>query len=128
MTVAQNIRNFINTWIKADAVAAFQNNRLNTALNMLNSSVETLSAGVSDARVVHVTQANFINATDCPITSLAGKTISVYMNTDDMKRFLRTWGTAEWTDLVGGGFKILIDGFDGTSENLDFYVYPTITP
>ncbi len=126
-TPAQTLRNFVNQFINVDAVKAFQNNRMNTALNQLISFYETLSAGVHEARPYHVTQANFINATDCPIPALKGKSISVFMNTDDTKRFLRTWGTAEWTDLVDGGFKILIDGFDATSgENLDFYVWPTI--
>ena len=68
----------------------------------------------------HFTSADFSNSIDCPIPSFLGKTIEVYWN-EDQRFLLKSDG--EWTDLAGGGFQVLIPGFDKDFAVYNFYVY-----
>ena len=117
----QNIIDQIDQYVTQYAVTAFQNQRLRTIL--LNMCQQILSAQggstVSTSLPLQVTSVNFTDATNCPLTAYAGKNPQVYWN--DTNRFL-IQGT-DWTPLSGGGFQILIPGFDSTTTNATFYVF-----
>lgn len=118
---AENIKTQINKWIRNYAVDGFHNMRLNSILLQLVDLADAMGGGGGNGSVViPLTSANFINATDCPLTSLAGKSIAVYLNDD--QKFLEQ-DAGEWADLAGGGFKITIPGFDSTTSNFHFYVF-----
>lgn len=118
---AENIKVQINAYVRNYAVNAFHNMRMNAILLQIVDLADAAGGGTGNgSAVVELSSADFINATDCPLTSLAGKSITVYMN--EIQRFLiKTNG--EWSDLPGGGFKVLVAGFDSTSNNYHFYVY-----
>lgn len=78
------------------------------------------SALDTSGNVTPVTSANFINATDCPITALNGDTIQVYY--EEGGRFLKQ-DAGEWANLSGGGFRVTIPGFDKSAQNYHFYVF-----
>lgn len=62
--------------------------------------------------------ADFINATDCPALALNGLGLAIFFNENQI--FLNAG--IDFSYLPGGGFKILISGFDATSNNYTFYV------
>jgi hypothetical protein len=67
-----------------------------------------------------VTSSNFSNAVDCPISALNGINFELYFN--EINRFL-ILGT-DYQYLVGGGFTILIPGFNKANDNYHFYAWP----
>lgn len=76
-----------------------------------------ISASWSDNHI-SITSADFINATDCPLSNLAFNTFSLYWATGLANYIYEVNG--EWEYLVGGGFRILIPGFDATVANERF--------
>lgn len=66
-----------------------------------------------------VSSANFSTATACPIASLANDSLAVFWN--DIGRFLQE-GT-EWVDYPGGGFTILLPGFNASTNSYHLTVY-----
>ncbi len=119
---AENIKIQINQWVRNYAVSAFHNMRLNAILLQMVDLCDAAGSGTggSGSVVAELTSANFINATDCPLTSLASKSLAIFMNED--QRFLIK-ADGEWSDLAGGGFRINIPGFDSTTANYHFYAF-----
>jgi hypothetical protein len=120
-TTGQNIKNLINQWIRNYAVTAFHDMRLNTILNLIVQWIDGIFSGsVTIASVVPVTSADFTDATNCPLTALNGQELEIFWN--EGQRFI--YKDTEWSALVGGGFEILMDGFDSTDTTYHFYIYP----
>jgi len=118
---AENIKTLINKIVRNYAVEAFHDMGLNRILLMITDLADSYGGGGGNgSTVVELTSANFINATDCPLTTLAGKNIAVFFN--ENSRFLIK-ANGEWTDLPGGGFRILIPDFDATTSNFHFYAF-----
>lgn len=118
---AENIKVQINKWVRNYPLDAFANQRLNAILNQMVDLADAASGGSGNgAVVVELTSANFTNATDCPLTTLAGRNIAVYFN--ENQRFIIK-ADSEWSDLAGGGFRVNIADFDSTKFNYHFYVY-----
>ena len=118
-----NLRALINQFVRNYAVTAFLDMKLNMILNMMIDWID--SGGTTGPIVVvpglyPITSADFINATDCPITALNGYNLQIYWN--ESNRFLIK-ADGEWTDLAGGGFRVLISGFDSTTATFHFYIY-----
>lgn len=119
---AENIKTQVNKWIRNYSVEAFHDMRLNAILLQMVDLCDISSGGNggTGSIVAQVTSANFINATDCPLTTFKGKNIAIFFN--ENAKFIEK-DASEWTDLPGGGFKILIPGFDSSAANFHFYVY-----
>lgn len=67
-----------------------------------------------------IVSANFGgNPTDCSLPVLVNKNIAIFYN--EAQRFILK-DAGEWISLPGGGFRILIPGFDSTTANFHFYV------
>lgn len=64
------------------------------------------------------TSADFVNATDCPAPALNGLGLAIFFNENQI--FLNAG--IGFSYLPGGGFRILIPGFDAMSNNYTFYV------
>lgn len=118
---AENIKILINEIVRNYPVEAFKNLGLNRILLMLTDLADSYGGGGGNGSVVvKATSADFINATDCPLTTLAGKNIAVFFN--ENSRFIEK-DASEWDDLPGGGFRVLVSGFDSTTFNYHFYAF-----
>lgn len=118
---AENIKVLVNKYIRNYPADAFLNQRLNSILLQIVDLADTAGGGGGDGSVIiPLTSADFTTATDCALTSLAGKGIAVYFN--ENSKFLEQ-DAGEWADLVGGGFRVLIPGFNSTTANYHFYVF-----
>lgn len=118
---ADLIKSLVNQFVRNYPVEAFQNMNLNRILLLLADLADGGGGGggsESVSAVYPLTSADFVNATDCPITSLAGENIAVYWN--EGNRFLLK-DAGEWTDLPGGGFRVLLAGFDSTTADYHFF-------
>lgn len=74
-----------------------------------------------------ITSTNFSTDVDCPLPALNGDSLQIFWN--DLGRFLVEG--AEWSPLAGGGFSVLVPGFDATSTGYSLSVYAnagTTTP
>lgn len=117
---AQNIINQINQWVRNYALDAFMEGRLNSILNQIVLFIDAGGGtGGSGSSMVRITSANFANATDCPLTALNGSNLAIFFN-ENQKYIEQDLG--EWSPLVGGGFKVLIPGFNSANDNYHFYV------
>lgn len=65
------------------------------------------------------TSSSFSTTVDCTISDYNGMTLQVFWN--DAQRYLVS-GT-EWTSLAGGGFTVIIPGFNASTSNYSFYVF-----
>lgn len=120
---AQNLINFINAYVRNYPVTAFQDMRMNSILLQLVDFIDGVSSGtINAATVIPVESVNFTNATDCPQVALNGRTFELFFNENG--KFI-TIADTEWAYLVGGGFRVLIPGFDSTTANYHFYIFPT---
>lgn len=118
---AENIKVQVNKWIRNYAVEGFQNMRLNSILLQIIALADASGGGGGNGSVVvELTSADFSNATDCPLTTLADQNICVFMN--EVSRFLLK-DASEWSDLPGGGFRVNIPGFDASANPYHFYVF-----
>jgi len=118
---AENIKVLINRWVRNYAVSAFHDLRLNAILLLLVDLADAAGGGGGNgSSVVELRSANFSNATDCPLTTLAGSNLAIFWN--DVPRFLDK-DAGEWSDLPGGGFKINISGFNATTSNYLIYAF-----
>jgi hypothetical protein len=118
---AENIKVLINQKVRNYAVDSYKDMALNRILLMMTDLADSYGGGGGNGSViVQATSANFTNTTDCPLTTLAGKNIAVFWN--ENQRFIEK-DAIEWDDLPGGGFRVLIAGFDATAANFHFYVY-----
>lgn len=112
----------IDQYVRNYARDAFHDLRLNRILHLLRGLADSSGGGVAGpgSNLVPVTSADFSNATDCPIPALNGATIEIFFNENN--KFIEK-DLGEWTDLVGGGFRILISGFNKADANYHFKVY-----
>lgn len=124
---AENIKTLINQIVRNYAVESFHNMGMNRILLMIVDLADSYGGGGGNGSVVvKLTSANFIvpsggsRATDCPLTTLAGKSIAVFWN--ENSRFIEQ-DMGEWTDLPGGGFSVIIPGFDASAANFHFYAF-----
>jgi len=118
---AENIKVQINKWVRNYAVSAFHDLRLNAILLQIVDLADAAGGGSGNGSVVvELRSANFSNATDCPLTTLAGKNLAIFWN--DIPKYLDK-EAGEWSDLPGGGFKVNISGFDATTNNYLLYAY-----
>ncbi len=118
---AENIKILIDRFCRNDGIKFFHDLRGNQILKLLTDLADVASGGVGTGSfVVPVTSANFSNATDCPLTTLAGKQIIVFYN--EGQRFLEQ-DAGEWADLAGGGFRVLLSGWDKAQATYHFVVY-----
>lgn len=62
---------------------------------------------------------NFSTATNCPLPALNNDSIQIFWN--DVGRFLQE-GT-EWQNLSGGGFSILVPGFNASTSSYSLTLY-----
>lgn len=121
---AQGLTNQVNAYVRNYPLEAFQNKNLNAILLQLIQQIDNLIGGgpITMAGTLNITQANFVNATDCPLVNLAGQSLCIFMN--DIPRYLKKG--VEWQDYPGGGFSIIKAGdfanFDATANNYQFYV------
>lgn len=121
---AENIKTLVNAFVRNYAVEAFQSMRLNRILLLLTDLADAAGGGVGNGSViVPVTSASFSTATDCPLTTLAGQQIAVFFNEDQRFLLKDADGGPEWSDLAGGGFRVLLPGFNKSSANFHFFVY-----
>ena len=71
--------------------------------------------------IIPVTSANFSGPVNCPLPATSGMNLAIFFN-ENNKFILIDAG--EWAPLAGGGFTILIGGFDSTVYNYHFFVWP----
>ena len=117
-TTAQNIINQINKYCRNYATEFFHDMNGNRILLQLVQWIDGISGGTFQAAsMVPVTRADFTHATKCPLIALNGKNLNIYWN-EGNKWIEKDAG--EWTDLVGGGFQITIDGFNSGDANYHF--------
>jgi hypothetical protein len=120
MSIAgQNLKNIINLRVRNYPLESFQNMWMNTILNLLVDLADTGGSGGSSESALKVVSANFTTATDCPLSALNGENLAIYWN--DANKFLDS--ATDFTPYVGGGFTILIPGFNSTTANYTFYVF-----
>lgn len=125
MATTADIAILIDQFIDNYGVKAFHNMNLNRILHlMLGLSGTGLSTAPPSGyfSTVFKTQADFTSATDCPITALNGYNLAIFYN--DVNRYLIKG--VDWQVKVGGGFTILIPGFDATAGG--FTAIFAITP
>ena len=103
------------------AVEPFHNGTMRQILSLLNQN-NGGGGGITDYQALVVTSANFINATDCPIVGYNGLNILVHW-ADIPKSLI---GGTDVQALAGGGFRVLIPGFDSGAATFTFWVF--ITP
>jgi hypothetical protein len=111
----------INNDITNYAPKAFKNRRL---WNILLRMVAWIQSGgttgpITAPSIYAVTSVNFTTNTQCPITALDGQNIQVFWN--EVQRYLEQ-DAGEWTDLAGGGFEVLIAGFNKNDAVYHFKV------
>jgi hypothetical protein len=118
---AQNIIDQINQYCRNYGPEFFHNSRGNSILNQIVALVDANSGGVTaSSQVLAITSADFSNATDCPLTLLDGINLQIYY-CEGNKWLEKDLG--EWTDLAGGGFTILITGFNSADDNYHFKIF-----
>lgn len=112
----------IDEFIGNYAVTAFHNMNLNRILHLLLDLAASGSGGGGGlAFALPVTSADFINATDCPIVSVAGQNLFIIW-AEGSKIMVQG---IDFTLLVGGGFSVTIPGFDSTTDTFHFFVFTT---
>lgn len=113
-------RVLINTFVRGYAVEAFKDLRMNNILLLMLDMIEGTQGGsVTPVITEAVTSAAFANATDCPLPDFEGREIIVFWN--EASRYIKK-DAGEWDDLPGGGFKVLVDGFDSTADLYHFVI------
>ncbi len=123
MSTASDLINDINNWVTNDAAKSYKNKRLN---NILLRIVGFISSGGTTGPAIQpnltlVTSADFTTTTDCPIPALIGLNITVLWVDPPKPLVLGT----DFSVLAGGGFRVLIPGFDATAATFTFWVFTT---
>lgn len=118
---AQGLINLINQKVRNYPLESFQDMNMNSILIQIVQQIDNVIGGgpISEANCLSVTQANFTTTKDCPLTALNGFSLAIFMQ--DVGNFLVKG--RDWQDYPGGGFTMLIPGFDATANNYQFYVY-----
>jgi hypothetical protein len=94
-------------------------NILRRIISWINSG-GTTGPTIAPALTV-VNSSNFTSSTDCPIPPLAGLNITVLWLDPPKPLILGT----DFTILAGGGFRILIPGFNSGAATFTFWVFTT---
>lgn len=119
----QIIADLVNSKIRSYAPDAFNDLALNRVLlmilNILDASLSGSGGGVA-LNIRPIVSANFINATDVPMSDLNGAGLQIYWN--ELQRFIYK-DAGEWADLPGGGFSVTYPGFDSTAANYHFEIF-----
>jgi hypothetical protein len=88
------------------------------ALGIAGTVVSATTASNFGVGYIHVTQDDFTGATDYENAALDGINFRVYANW--IPRYLDAG--IDYDVLPGGGFRMLISGFDATTNDYEFYV------
>lgn len=117
MATGAYIDGLIDTSVRNYPPEAFHNMALNTILHLINQNAGSGGGGSGSASfaTTFVTGASFSSATNCPIVSLNGFLLAIFYN--DANKYLKKG--VDWTPLVGGGFTILMPGFNATTTNIN---------
>ena len=123
MSTYSDLVNDINDWVTNDAAKSYKNKRLN---NILLRMILWINSGGTTGPTIQpsmtiVTSANFINATDCPIPALNGLNITVLWVDPPKPLILGT----DFTNYAGGGFTVIIPGFNSAAATFTFWVFTT---
>lgn len=120
--MSQYNKDLINQYVTQYPYDCFNNQWLKTILLLQEDEIEAGQSGGGGGTgffsTIYVTSANFSNTTDCPLTSLNGFTFQVWDN--DMNRYL--YPTTEWQPLSGGGFRVLLAGFNASTDAHNFFI------
>lgn len=86
--------------------------------------IEGTGSGGGNFAIIPIFSADFdpdgVTVTD---VSLNGRTYEIFLN--DLNRFIyNEIGNQEWDYVTGGGFEILIPGFDANTNDYHLYIYP----
>lgn len=122
---AANIIAQINKYIRNDALPAFSDFNLNRILTLMSLLADGSGGGggALASAMYRFNSANFIDPgsgrkTDVIAPVLNGFDIALYWNQGT--RYLEQ-DLGEYSLLPGGGFRILIAGFDASLDNFQFY-------
>lgn len=121
---ASNIIRQINLYIRNYAPTAFSNFNLNRILQLLTQLADGAGGGVAVASGTYrFPSASFIDPgsgkkTDVVAPVLNGYAIALFWNQG--QRYLES-DLGEFSYLPGGGFRVLIPGFDASLDNFQFY-------
>lgn len=85
----------------------------------IDSAGRAGTGGGSGFSIRKITSANFSAFADCPLPALNNDSLQIFWN--DLGRFL-TEGS-EWQNLAGGGFRILVPGFDAIANSYSLTLY-----
>lgn len=87
-------------------------------INYINNSI------VFPASIIPKVSTDFeSDGVTCNIPAMSGITFEIFLN--DLNRFIyNEIGNQEWDYVVGGGFKILIPGFDANTGDYHLYLFP----
>lgn len=89
-------------------------------INYINSSVKFPPS------IVPIKSSNFsVDGVTCNLPSMVGVNFEVFLN--DINRFIyNEVGNQEWDYVAGGGFKILIPGFNANLSSYHLYLFPKV--
>lgn len=82
-------------------------------------SIAPIVSGTSGIDWIRILSGDFANATDYELASLSGKVFRLQANWLG-SRYLEP--ETEWEYLLGGGFRILLSGFDATVNDYEIYL------
>jgi len=120
MDTKQSLIDFTNQWVKNYPTESFHDYRMNSLILRL---IDVIFSGggvtTTGLQKLRVTSADFINATDCPLTAFDGLDLDIYWN--EGNKWLDP--ATEWAVLVGGGFKVTIPDFDATADTYHFLIF-----
>jgi hypothetical protein len=77
------------------------------------------TGGGSGFSIRLITSSSFSTSVNCPLPALNNDSLQIFWN--DLGRFLQEG--SEWQNLAGGGFKILVPGFNASSSNYSLTLY-----
>jgi len=122
-TQSAYIQLLINNFVKNYAAESFHDGHMTQILSLLNQLADSGGGGgITNYQALQVTSADFINATDCPIVGYNGLNILVHW-ADIPKSLING---VDVQALVGGGFQILIPGFNSGAGTFTFWVFITL--
>lgn len=89
-------------------------------INYINNSI------AFPASIIPKTSADFeVDGITCSIPAMNGVTFEIYFN--GLNRIIyNESGNQEWDYITGGGFQILLPGFDANTGDYHLYLFPKI--
>jgi len=94
------------------------NTLITKVINYINSQI------AFPPSIIPITSDDFsVDGVTCSIPSMSGVNFEIFLN--DINRFIyNEIGNQEWDYVVGGGFTILLPGFDANTANYHLYLFP----